>query len=121
MNKLLAYTLLLAGLLLPQIFISQYWAVLVVWIITGFALAAGFRRIFLTTFLVQLLIGSVLFLLWSAGATRFLLDIAVSFGLPGFLMPLFAVLFNAVNAAVNVTAGAVIARLVQRKKATPGN
>ncbi|HET6245172.1 MAG: hypothetical protein H0V01_06450 [Bacteroidetes bacterium] len=116
MNKILKYIPLLTGILVPQLFFSQYWIVLTVWIFTGYLLSSNFRNIFISTFILQSVIGTVLFFLWSSNASDFLLEIPVSFNLPGFLMPLFASLFNALNVAFCLLAGATIARIIQRRK-----
>jgi hypothetical protein len=116
MNKSLAFLLLCIGLIVPQLFITEYWLVLTIWIITGFLLKGKFKRIFLTVLIIQLFVGTVLFFLWSAEPSGFLHGIPVAFDLPGFLLPLFTTLFNSLNAAFCMLAGALIAQIVQGKK-----
>ncbi|MDQ3191156.1 MAG: hypothetical protein M3Q58_06160 [Bacteroidota bacterium] len=109
------YVMLLTGLLLPQLFFSEYWLVLTLWIFTGYLLGNKFKYIFLVTFILQFSIGIVLFFLWSAKATQFLYDIPALFDLPAFIMPLFATLFNALNASFCLLAGTTISGLVKNR------
>lgn len=116
MSKPLAYAILLAGILIPQLLFPAYWAVVLVWIITGMLLATSVRRIFLNGFLLQLIIGGILFFLWSAGATRFLRGVPEEFDVPGFVMPLFAMLFNALNLGFCLLGGATLVKLLLNTK-----
>lgn len=115
MSKPLTYAILLAGILIPQLFFSSYWAVVLVWIITGM-LVSSVRRIFLNGFMLQLIIGGILFFLWSAAETKFLRGIPEEFDVPGFVMPLFAMLFNALNVGFCLLGGAVLVRLLFNRK-----
>lgn len=99
MKKYISYIVLFIALLIPQIFIRTYWGVLISFLITGAAITmwGDIKKPVFTGFLFQIVIGIYLFMIVAGSSASYLSDIPEYYGISGFVMPLFAVLFNTMN------------------------
>jgi uncharacterized membrane-anchored protein len=114
MSTFFTYLILICGLVLPQLLLREYSTVITIWILVGVVtgFVAGSVNVFLKSFIVQVIIGIILFGFVAAEGTAYLQQIPESFGMPGFLIIAVAVLFNALNAAFCILAGTILISMV---------
>lgn len=119
MKKSKLYLLLTAGILLPQIAITNYLAIVLCWIAIGSAMAyLGYvKKVFLVGFLLQAVIATILFFGFSGSNSSFFTHVTENLELPGFLFAIVFILFNALNVAACLYVGNKSLRLVLPQKA----
>jgi hypothetical protein len=113
MGRILSYIILIIGLLLPQLLVTDYQLLVFFWVSLGVLVGFFFKslKVFLPTFFIQLGLGLILFGYVAGNSTAYLQQIPAEFNLPGFLIIGLAVLFNALNASICILAGAAFVAL----------
>jgi hypothetical protein len=118
MKKLKLYTLLTIGILIPQVLIPNYLIIILSWLTIGVIMAyyGNTKKVFLTGFLLQAILATVLFFGFSGSNSTFLTHVMENLGLPGFLFAIVFILFNALNVAACLYIGNKGFRLMAPQK-----
>lgn len=112
----LNYIVLFFGALLPQLFLQNYIFIAGIWIVAGMFIGLShlFERIFKKAFLVEALIVTALFFLFTESSNKnFLFDVFVANGIPAFFFPIAVILFNSLNVAICMGFGFSIGKLIR--------
>lgn len=100
MRALIFHIVLIAGIVVPQLFIQQFWLIVLDWFLVGVLISAvGIQRVPLKSFVVELICSSLL-LYVSLPHLTYLQDVAIYVEMPDYTLYLVFVVFNSINALV---------------------
>ena len=102
------YMLLGLAILLPQLFIRNYFICTGIFVLLGFLLGHWniMDKIFWKVFLIELvIISSLFFLIADPSNKQYLFNLLASVELPAFILPTLVLLFNAFNVAICMVTG----------------